>query len=150
MPSGATIDPATGVFRWTAMIDPNYFVGAATLYGPAVRTGELQKAVADSELGISTRPDHPAKGGREIDIVFWVQDARGQSDFALVRYFLRDPGLTARCKAHESAKDRLNTVNQQGRSAASTINKQAKPVQDATHTGPVDWIDVGATCVTPS
>ena len=76
VPDKATLDPLTGEFDWTP--------------GPQADTN--QKTAANSFVG-----------GRDVWIIFWVEDPRGASDYILVKYFVRDIQQSLRCRTLEHA-----------------------------------------------
>lgn len=57
----------------------------------------------DSKTGAFTWKPSPSQAGHHVDFIFWVQDPRGFSDFALARYYVRDFQQTARCRAQGHA-----------------------------------------------
>lgn len=76
MPDGATIDPKTGVFDWTVRppVNPD--------------TQHLDVAHQQSCVWCET----------EVNVVFWVDDPRGNSDVKLATFVIQDVKQTVRCK----------------------------------------------------
>lgn len=57
----------------------------------------------DPKTGSFAWQPSPSQMGHQVEFVFWVQDPRGFSDFALARYYVRDAQQTVRCRAQGNA-----------------------------------------------
>ncbi|MCA1829885.1 MAG: hypothetical protein LC663_00005 [Actinobacteria bacterium] len=145
LPTNASLDANTGVFSWNVGADPAYFEGSAAAYLPNGRTKDFFTSLANSELGLDSDPFHPGNGGRDVYIVFWVEDPRGLSDYALVHYFVRDVVNTGRCVVQqEGPTSTFDQINKTNKDAGQQIH------DDTSGSVTPPYIPIGAgACVTP-